>query len=66
VLDYEVNFGQAGSALSVHSSGLLTTEIIVSGLTPGQLYAFQVRSRNVKGFAAYSNEVQILAAQTPD
>jgi hypothetical protein len=25
-----------------------------------------VRSRNVKGFAAYSNEVQILAAQTPD
>lgn len=38
----------------------------VVNLAPGTYYKFKVESRNAYGYSVYSNEVTILAAQTPD
>ncbi len=49
--------GSWGSAVSIPDSGSSTTSHIVTGLTNGSAYAFQVRAVNSVGSSAWSNEV---------
>jgi hypothetical protein len=43
----------------------VTQTYTVNGLNPGTEYKFKVQSRNSYGYSSYSNEVAILAAETP-
>lgn len=46
-------------------SGLSTTTTSVSGLTPGQIYSFQISAKNLLGEGPLSPAVSIRAAATP-
>lgn len=66
VLDYRVTFlDPAAGVFEILQSGITVTSFVATGLTAGRTYTFEVQSRNVYGFSAYSNQVQILAAQKP-
>jgi len=48
------------------ASGIKTTSTTVTGLTPGVVYYFYVRARNIVGFSGVSSTIPQLAAQVPD
>ena len=51
---------------SIFESGIITTNSIVTGLTPGVTYKFVVKSRNVIGYSNYSTFINVWAVQVPD
>ena len=67
-MDYRVSYdqGQGTNTFVVLASGITEEAYIATGLTSGVTYIFKVQARNIKGFSAYSSEISILAAQTPD
>lgn len=63
VIDYRVTFlDPADGVFNILQSGITVTNFVATGLTAGVTYTFEVQSRNVYGYSAYSNQVQILAA----
>ena len=57
--------GSWGAAESIPDSGSSTTSHIVTGLTNGSSYAFQVRAVNSVGASAWSNEVSTTLFRKP-
>ena len=58
VLDYRVTFlDPAAGVFEILQSGIAVTSFVATGLTAGVTYTFEVQSRNVYGFSAYSNQV---------
>ena len=47
------------------SSYTLTSFVVTTGITPGALFTFRVRARNVWGWGAYSSEASITASRAP-
>jgi hypothetical protein len=62
VIDFRVSFAVSTGAYAVWSDGLVQTNDIITGLTPGQTYKFKVEARNIIGFSEYSSELTVLAA----
>jgi len=53
VIDYQVSFAEVTSSeYAIFASGIITTSITVTSLTPGVTYKFVVKARNVIGFSA--------------
>ena len=48
------------------ASGITTTYTTVTGLTPGVVYYFYVKARNIVGFSGVSSTISVKAAQVPD
>ena len=67
MIDYTLNYAEyTSSSFTVYQSGLLTTSLTVTSLTPGVRYKFNVQARNIIGFSSLSSELNVLAAQIPD
>ncbi|KAI4889024.1 hypothetical protein NFI96_006734 [Prochilodus magdalenae] len=58
ILEYQLRYYDKGSdensAMSVFSE---TNTVTVAPLTPGSIYAFQIRARNERGFGPYSHTI---------
>ncbi|XP_060777616.1 ephrin type-B receptor 5 isoform X2 [Neoarius graeffei] len=58
ILEYQLRYydksSDESSATSVFTE---TNTVTVAALTPGSIYAFQIRARNERGFGPYSNSV---------
>ncbi len=50
----------------MYKIGHPSTSIIVTNLTPGVTYIFQVKAKNEIGFSPYSNLISIMAVQASD
>ena len=57
--------GTWAGAVSIPDSGASTTSHVVTGLTNGSAYAFQVRAVNSVGSSAWSNEVSTTLLRKP-
>jgi len=65
VLDFRVNYAAGADDYLVLESGITTKSYTATGLSAGVTYHFKVEARNEYGYSDFSNEVSILAAQTP-
>jgi len=65
VIDYRVSFTDA-TDYTIFQDGITATQVTVTGLTPGVTYSFKAEARNLVGYSAYSDVLQVLAAQIPD
>jgi hypothetical protein len=39
---------------------------IVGGVTPGRVYSFKIRARNIYGLGGFSNDFSLIASDIPD
>ena len=64
MIDYEVSFAitTPGPVYFVYQTGVVDSQIVITGLNAGTSYSFKIRSRNIIGYASFSDEIQILAA----
>ena len=63
VIDFRVQYKPVGdSAYQIFASGVVASDIVVTGLTPAVTYSFYVEARNVINFSVPSTVVEILAA----
>lgn len=63
VIDYRVQYKPVGdSTYQIFASGVVASDIIVTGLTPSVTYSFYVEARNIINFSVPSTVVEILAA----
>lgn len=52
VIDYQVSYKAEGETdYSIYMSGITTTDLTVTSLTPGVIYTFVVQARNVINFS---------------
>ena len=58
--------GELVLTYSIYDNNVASTSLTVTGLTPGVVYSFKVKSRNVLGLSAYSDPISIKAAQITD
>ena len=69
VIDYQVSYTalqEGGYTVIVFSTNVEGTSEIVTGLSPGVTYRFNVQARNIVSHSEYSTHIDILAAQVPD
>jgi hypothetical protein len=67
VIDYQVSWDQGTGSFVILQSGVLTASYTTTvTLTPGNTYAFKVKSRNLVGFSVASSSLTVLAAQISD
>jgi cellulose 1,4-beta-cellobiosidase len=67
VIDYQVMYAVSPSTTYIlFGSGTTATSLTVTGLTPGTIYNFVVKARNIVGYSDLSASVAVLAAQEPD
>ena len=64
---YRVHYDQGSGTgqFVVLATGITELTYTATGLTAGKTYKFKVQSRNSFSYSAYSDEVAVLAAQTP-
>lgn len=52
MIDYQVSYKAEGETdYSIYMSGITTTDLTVTSLTPGVIYTFVVQARNVINFS---------------
>ena len=57
-----MTYGEVDGSYTGEISGILPTELIVTGLTAGTTYKFRVQARNDHYLSVYSSEQIVLAA----
>jgi len=65
VLDWKIYKSVDGGQFEVLETGLTVRDYVAIQLTPGSTYTFQVQARNLIGYGDLSNELVVLAAETP-
>jgi hypothetical protein len=66
VIDFRVSYAENFGEYSIIGVNIVPRNFTAKGLIPGTVYKFKVQARNEFGYSEYSNEVLVLAAQTPD
>ena len=70
VQDYQVSYavddGELVLTYSIYDNNVVSTSKTITGLTPGVVYSFKVKSRNVLGLSSFSDPISIKAAQITD
>ena len=68
LLDYRIWYDESNGpeyVVLVENHHISFVSFIATGLTQGLTYSFKVEVRNAYGHSAFSNSVEILAAQEP-
>ena len=55
--------GELVLTYSIYDNNVVSTSKTITGLTPGVVYSFKVKSRNVLGLSSFSDPISITAAQ---
>jgi len=67
IIDYNVYFSTSSTGtFTLFSSNVTTKSATVTGLTPGTVYYFYVRARNIVGLSAVSSTLTKSAIQVPN